>query len=58
MAARYPEFQMNEGNVSIGSKFNDFRSWSQLSDISHGGYLTGSIKVPVGVKIIELALYR
>ena len=58
MAARCPEDQWNEGNVSIGSKFNDFRSWSQLSDTSHGGYLTGSIKVPVGVKKIELALYK
>lgn len=55
-AARFVEFQ--EGSVNITSSFNNFKSWSQLSDESKGGYLTGNIFVPLGVKNIELALYE
>ena len=55
-AARFVEFQ--EGSVNITSTFNNFKSWSQLSDESKGGYLTGNISVPLGVRNIELALYE
>ena len=49
---------VEEGSVNITSTFNNFKSWSQLSDESKGGYLTGNIYVPLGVKKIELALYE
>ena len=53
-ASRFVE----DGSVNITSTFNNFKSWSQLSDESKGGYLTGNIFVPLGVKNIELALYE
>ena len=37
--------------------FHQFFSWSQLTDESKGGYLKGSIQVPIGITKIELALF-
>ena len=44
-------------HVNIESTYHYFKSWSQLSDESHGGFLTANIIVPLGAKNIELALY-
>lgn len=54
-AAKYTEFY--DDSINIESNFHPYKSWSQLAEESKGGYLTGTITVPIGVKTIELALY-
>ena len=44
------------GSVNLSSSLYPFFCWSQLTDESKGGYLTGTIKVPEGTKKIELSL--
>ena len=44
------------GSINLSSSLYPFFSWSQLTDESKGGYLTGTIKVPEGTKKIELSL--
>ena len=44
------------GSINLSSSLYSFFSWSQLTDESKGGYLTGAIKVPEGTKKIELSL--
>ena len=51
------QMQLNlPGNIDLKSSFHPFFSWSQLKEESKGGYLQGSIRVPIGVKKIELSL--
>ena len=44
--------------VEITEPFHNFKSWSQLTEESKGGYLTGNIDVPEGISQIEISLFQ
>ena len=46
------------GEVKITEPFHNFKSWSQLTEESKGGYLTGNIDVPEGISQIEMSLFQ
>ena len=46
------------GKVEITEPFHNFKLWSQLTEESKGGYLTGSIDVPEGINQIEMSLFQ
>ena len=44
-------------NIHILERFHNFKSWSQLADVSKGGYLEGYIQIPLEVRRVKLALF-